>query len=298
MTKPNLFIVGAGKSGTTALHTYLSEHPQIFMSKIKEPDYFGRESLTTKDTADYFDLFSEAGDGMWVGESSTSYLRRVQAASAIHEYCPDAKIIIMLRNHPDLIYSFYWQRRMVGQEQKENFADALLPRPDKNNRTSKPALYWRLTYSQHIRRYLDHFGRENVHLIIYDDFKADTASAYAETLQFLGVDNFALPTLKVMNSRKQVRSGSMQKLALGVGLNFKTIQRIKRLKFVRVYMEKLMPDFVRNGAMNIMRKAYYSKESTPPLDQNLRHEMLNYFQSDTDELSQLIGKDLTFWYKQ
>src|SRR5215208_1272534 len=105
--RPNLFIIGAPKSGTTSLHRYLQEHPQIYMSRTKEPGYFApdvegsRSDLLFKHPdaePEYLALFANATNQKWVGESSTTYLMSRRAPSLIDDFAPDARLIAMVRN--------------------------------------------------------------------------------------------------------------------------------------------------------------------------------------------------------
>ena len=124
MKRPNFFIVGAPKCGTTALYQYLNEHPQIYMSDIKEPAYF-RQRSNFKTEADYLALFAGARDEIRLGEATPSYLRSPEATEAIYRFDPDAKIIIMLRDPVSLMMSTYSQDRVMGREKSPTFAEAL-----------------------------------------------------------------------------------------------------------------------------------------------------------------------------
>ena len=118
--RPNLFIVGAGKSGTTALYEYLNQHPAIFMSPVKEPHYFASDFYVKQSTSTfsrftdehaYLRLFENAADEVWLGEASPSYLPSTVAASEIYKFNPASRIIIMLRNPIEAIYAAYHQFR-------------------------------------------------------------------------------------------------------------------------------------------------------------------------------------------
>ncbi|MCP2728272.1 sulfotransferase family protein [Limnofasciculus baicalensis] len=102
MKKPNLFVVGAPKCGTTSMHNYLGQHPEIFMSSPKELHYFSRDidcfTGKIKELYNYLQLFDSAGNAKYIGESSPEYLYSEVASQQIKELCSDAKIIIMLRN--------------------------------------------------------------------------------------------------------------------------------------------------------------------------------------------------------
>ena len=296
MTRPNFFIVGAPKCGTTALYTYLAAHPQIFMPKVKEPMYFRGNSPYTSE-AQYLDLFRDAGDAPRIGEATPSYLRDPQATAAIHAFAPDAKIIIMLRNHADMIHSYYWQNRMTGREQTASLAESLAQQQaDPASRPANVPFYLRLVYAEHVERYFDLFGREQVQVIIFDDFRRDTPAVYRDTLHFLGVDDRFMPDFPKVNAGKGVRSPLLQRLTLALGLNVRNLRRL-RMSGLAQRLDALLPVQPRQSIMTALRRVYYSDDSPPPLDAALRRELQDAFRADTDRLSELLGRDLSFWYR-
>lgn len=125
--KPNFFIVGAAKAGTTSLWQYLRQHPDIFMPADigwKEPSYYC-DTYGVKDYDFYLALFKEAGSRKRIGKASTPYLSSLESAGRIHEACADAKIIIMLRNPVDRAFSLYKWMHRYGYENLTPFEAAL-----------------------------------------------------------------------------------------------------------------------------------------------------------------------------
>src|SRR3989339_415720 len=134
MRKPDFFIVGAPKSGTTAMCTYLKQHPEIFMPEKKESHFFGTDLNSPRFIRDkkiYLSLFSKAKDERRVGESSVWYLYSKKAASEIKEFSPSASIIIMLRNPVDMLYSQHSQFLYNGNEDIACFEEALNAEQDR-----------------------------------------------------------------------------------------------------------------------------------------------------------------------
>src|SRR5882672_1680365 len=110
MRKPDCFIVGAPRCGTTAMYTYLGQHPEIFMSARKEPHFFGTDLSSpalVRDEQQYLSLFAKAQNEKRAGEASVFYLYSQRAAREIHAFCPSARIIIMLRNPVEMMYSLH-----------------------------------------------------------------------------------------------------------------------------------------------------------------------------------------------
>ena len=202
MKRPNFFIVGAPRCGTTAMYHYLKAHPDVFMPDVKEPQYFGAD-LTFKrhprvETEDeYLKLFDAAKGESRLGEASPWYLHSEAAPFEIKNFCASAKIIIQLRNPVDMIYSLYSRNLLRGRETISDFATALEAEPERRQGRRIPAgtdstqavLYRRMgSYAPHVERYLKVFGAENVHFVIFDDIVSEPAKAYQSVLRFLEID--------------------------------------------------------------------------------------------------------------
>ena len=117
MKKPDLFLVGAPRCGTTALYTYLKQHPEIFLSRIKEPQFFAGflgEQRRIQNWPDYLSCFAGANGEKRIGEASVAYLAATNSARDIEAFSPEARIIIMLRNPLDVMHSLYHLRRFNG----------------------------------------------------------------------------------------------------------------------------------------------------------------------------------------
>jgi len=211
MVKPNFLIVGAPKSGTTSLAQYLGAHPDIFMAK-GEPRFFGTDIPCGRprlSESEYLSLFSMAADKPCRGEKSPVYLHSKLAAAEIHRFNPQTKILIMLRNPIDMVYSLHGQLAYKSfREDILDFSEALDAEADRRCGKRLPRKNWHpgvlfystiARYTEQIARYQLHFPAEQIHIIIFDDFISDTAVEYSKTLRFLGVaDNFR-PEFKVYN---------------------------------------------------------------------------------------------------
>ncbi|MBW2740321.1 MAG: sulfotransferase [Deltaproteobacteria bacterium] len=301
MRKPDFFIVGAPKCGTTALYSYLKQHPEIYMAR-KELHYFGAD-LTLRDHKkrlqfrEYLDAFSMVKHEKRVGEASVWYLYSKTAAEEIEELTPDAKIIVMLRNPVDMLYSQYFQLRLNGDEDLPTFEQALDAEEDRKMwqrlpKTSAPgpieALYYidTVKFAEQVQRYFTVFSREKVHVIIYDDFAKDTASVYRDTLDFLGVNRDFQPTFAVVNPCKKVRNIVLWRI-----MKFSPYR-------LQAAWRKLLPPPVRGLILKNVTQWNTKHEARPAMTQETHEHLQKILAPNVECLSKLLGRDLTYWTKE
>lgn len=292
--RPDFFIVGAPRCGTTAMYEYLRQHPQVFMPEHKEPMYFGADLTHLHEAlsdADYLRLFDDARPGQRVGEASTWYLYSTEAAGEIREFAPDARIIIMLRNPVEVMYSLHRELVFYGGENLVEFEAALAAEPErKRGRRLGPsrrpeAVYYRdvVRFADQVERYLDTFDRSRILFIVFDDFVRDLASSYAETLRFLEVDETYQPTFQRVNESKRPISPTFQSLVV----------RPPRP------IARLIPHLRRLPVAHQIRAAILSANSRsaerPPMSPELRARLTRELAPEVDRLSALIGADLSAW---
>ncbi|MFN3533080.1 MAG: sulfotransferase domain-containing protein [Candidatus Brocadia sp.] len=298
MTKPEFFIVGAPKCGTTAMQEYLRQHPDIFMPAMKEIHHFADDLLKQDDPflsrERYLSLFAGAGENQLVGEASVYYLFSKNAARNIKSFCPSAKIIIMLRNPVDVLYSRHAQLVYNGAENILDFEASLAAEEKRRNgkmipeniRIEKKLLHREVVkFTEQIKRYFDTFGRNKVHVIIYDDFKKDTAKVYRETIEFLHVDNSFQPDFKVINPNKRVRIRTLQHFLKTPPSAVRTIGKL------------LLPQSFRDVLLNRLKKFNTQYVPRQPMSPELRRRLQEEFTSEIKSLSELLERDLTHWGK-
>ena len=299
--KPDVFIVGAPKCGTTAMDHYLAAHPDIYMAK-KEMHAFGSDlrfgpQFYRRDQEAYLTEFAARNGERRAGEASVWYLFSTQAAAEIHAFNPEARIIIMLREPADMLYSLYYQFRFDGNEHLPTFEEALAAEDDRRagRRVSRQTylvqgLFYRETarYTEQVRRYFDVFGRERVHVIIYDDLAADVRAVYCRVLEFLGVDSTRIETdFQVINGNKSVKHSALRGL-----LNDPLI----RSTAVSIGRRLPRPIF---AALHDLERALWKinsrPEKRPPLAPEVREQLKREFAPEVARLSELLGRDLTHW---
>lgn len=294
MPRPDFFIVGAFKSGSTALYDGLRRHPQIFMPFHKEPLYFGND-LTRRygrmTAADYLRLFKNAKPNQRIGEASTWYLYSTSAAREIKDFSPDAQIIVVLRNPVDVMYAQHNQLIFNVIEDIPDFADALAAEPDRRAGRRLPPgpinvenLFYRhsVKFSEQLERYFEVFGRERVHVMLNDDMRRDGAAVVRGTLEFLGVDPTLAAAPPRSNENRRVRSPLVQRLIFAPKLLLPLAPFLRRFPLVRALRTRMLE-------MNSEAKPRAS------MDPELRRQLLDEFTPEIERLGTLIGRDLSSW---
>ncbi|MBA2254696.1 MAG: sulfotransferase, partial [Chloroflexi bacterium] len=215
--RPNFFIVGAPKCATTALWRYLSGHPEVFMPIVKEPHHFGsdiRSPLTVERRDRYLRLFAAAGDARAIGEASIWYLRSEDAAQEIAAFEPAARIIAMVREPVRQIRSLHNHYVARGIEEIADLGLALEAGTERfRGRLTGEVIvpdfldYRRVPrYAEQLERYRAVFPPEQIHVIVQEEFGADTPAGFAAVLRFLGVDDGYRPEFQRYGEARRSRN--------------------------------------------------------------------------------------------
>lgn len=294
---PDFFIVGAPKCGTTAMADYLGQHPDIGMCPRKETHYFVgdlRPRMKTKrgqgplSAERYTGLFADLQGERRRGEASVWYLYSPTSATEIRDFCPEASIVVMLRNPVEMLPSLHSEFVYVGIEPVEDFETALAL-DDERERSGAPRgfppLSYRsaIRYAEQLRRYIDAFGRERVHVIVYDDFREDTLGVFADACGFLGVDAGFIPAIEVVNPNKRVRSRAMRRLVRRPPEALRTVLHAVSTENMRRY-----------GGATLQRwNTRFERRSAVPdrVSEALRPEV----ERQVYELNELIALDVSAW---
>lgn len=293
---PDFFIVGAPKCGTTSLHHYLRQHPGIFMPAVKELNYFGSDRElrhTPKMSRDeYLSLFAGAKAGVRIGEASVSYLRSNVAAGEIVAFAPGAKAIVMLRDPVEMMHALHAELVFLGVEDLKDFGAAMAAEADRREGRRIPAalnnpraaLYREAaTFSEQLQRYFDALGRDRVHVIIFDDFRADTAAAVRETFRFLGVDDEFQPTLEVVNPAKVPRLRAVQRMLSSPP------------SWLRRAARSVVPRPTRKRIYRQVSRLNARAQARAPMDPELRASLVGEFAPEIGRLETMLSRDLAAW---
>jgi hypothetical protein len=299
--KPNLFIVGQPKTGTTALHQFLGQHPEIYMSSIKEPHFFCADFHLESDRAygkqrffdfrsesAYLQLFSKAKNVKVAGESSTNYLYSQVAAEKIYNFNPDAKIIIVLREPAKFLYSLHSHYVKFTEENEPDFLTALALETKRKQEealsprvTSPSYLYYseRVQYCQQVKRYCDRFKPEQIKVIIFEEFQSANEHIFREILEFLGVDPNFNPEYAAINVNKEVK--------------FKAVNNVINNPLAKSISKNLLSqefnDFVRE---NIVEKLLWHQAPKAKMPEEIELQLKQQYQPEVAKISELLQLDL------
>ncbi|EGV15968.1 sulfotransferase family protein [Thiocapsa marina] len=278
---PDFIIIGAHKAGTTSLHHYFDQHPDVFMTIVKEPNYFSfdptnpahvgakRSSYRVRSLSDYEALFSTSPPHNRRGEASPSYLHSKSAPFRIKELLPECRIVASLRNPVDRAYSAYLMA----------FRDGVTTLRVQEIRPGRDTWILQSLYAESLRRYLEVFQDEQLRFVLFDDLNANPSGVMQKLFRFVGVDpEFSVDTTYAFNP-----GGIPRNPILHRGLNV-----IKKIPKVQEYV----PKSVRRKIANIRDR---NLAKAPPLDPEVRSTWLDFFREDILSTQALIRRDLGHW---
>jgi hypothetical protein len=298
MPRPDFFIVGAPKCGTTAMTEYLSSHPEIFMSTPKEPHFFATDfprNRYVEDLDDYLKLFDTAPrECRRVGEASVWYLYSKTALEAIKAFQPDARIVVMLRNPVDMAVSLHAENLYNFNEEAEAFMTAYGLQAERAAGQALPAQcrnpimlqYTRLgCYSTWLSHLFGLFQRDRVHVVILEDFNRDADGEYRRLLAFLGLNTDGRVEFPKINERKTYRFKR---------IGFWLQHPPARLRILVAGLRQHTGIDLRRPAL-WLRRLVSRPAGRATLDPAARARVLDDFQADIDEVERLLGRRLDAW---
>ncbi len=301
---PTFFVAGAGKAGTTSLHSYLAQHPEVFMSPVKEPCYFADEirrgprseafekhlrhrsgvaadpdERIPPDLDAYRRLFEGVRNEKAIGESSAAYLWSPSAARNIQAMIPDAKIILILRDPAERAFSQYLHQLSTGLT-RSSFREHI-ERSLQCDRTEIGIYHPFLEagmYASQVQRFFDLFPQEQIRIYWYEEAWRDTAAMFGDIFSFLGVDAAFRPdTSERILERRSPRAA---------GLHY----WLKRWNFWYP-LRSLVPDSLRSR----MSAAFFRRGTDLKMDPRDRAWLVDYYREDVLRLSAMIERDLSSW---
>ena len=297
-TMPNFLIIGAAKAGTTFLWSVLRQHPDIFLSEMKEPRFFAFENCpprfggppyndytsvpTITRLSDYQALFAEAGAANARGEASTVYMYHPQdrPAERIRHYLPNVRLIALLRQPAERAFSNFVHAVSSGWEPHRDFTRALAEEPRRIRENWSYFLRYRHNsdYLSQLTPYFRRFDRRRIHVCLYDDLCADPLSLVRDIFRFLEVDDTFLPDLsRPINVSYFPRHRALHQW-------FRHFKQGKIFPRLPRPLAKLLAGGMRR--MNLVR---------PAIPHETRQQLTEEFARDRERLQELIGRDLSLW---
>ena len=296
MPFPNFFVIGAGRCGTTSLHNYLGQHPQVFVCRQKSPNYFvagdpapAREQPVARammrhwvtDRERYLSLFDEASNELAIGEVSPVYLQSANAPERIRSFCPEARHIAVLRQPVDRAYAHFLGRQRDGIEPPGSFSDRVSEElaaglPDRVAFGSYLACG---RYHHFLRGYFDRFPASHIRVYLLEDMGTDLDRLLRDLFGFLGVDpEFTPDTTARLNRSGTIRNPLLRAL---------WTRSVKQ----RIAARPHLPSALRRAA----GAPFLRDLDVPDLEPELARRLLDVFRDDIRRLEDLLQRDLSAW---
>lgn len=300
MPTPDFLIIGAPKSGTTSLYQYLQQHPQIYMSPLKEPHFFlfdgpspqpmngpydevrRREMIRSWDA--YQALFDGRRDELVSGEASIRYMYSPQACDSIKRRLPKVKLIVLLRNPVDRAYSSYRRDVQHGNESKVSFKVALADGERREREGWFIGTHERLGfYHAYLQRFYDTFDASQIRVYLYDELRNDPVALTRDLFGFLGVDDTFQPDMSVkFNVTGTIQNPFWRLLWM-------------RTRGLRASLLPFIPMGFRGRFFDFIASQPVKKAESLPISLELRRQLMEVYRDDTLQLQELIQRDLTSW---
>ncbi|NEO98670.1 MAG: sulfotransferase domain-containing protein [Symploca sp. SIO2E9] len=285
---PNFLIIGAMKSGTTTLYDSLNAHPQIYMSRLKEPHFFsydGTENFPITNLEDYQALFRGVSNETAIGEASTTYLFNSKAPERIRHYIPKAKLIAILRDPAERAYSLYLMRYRANQLKTQisdyeilNYFAQLVHKKSGGTLNER--------YCASLKRYLSIFDQEQIKICFYQDLKSDPNTLLQDIYKFLGVDE----NLLIHKPIKRSNTG-------GIPSNKSLHTSLENLKkSFNATIGPLLPESLFQPLESIytsLRNRNLVK--APPLPREIRKQLIEIYREDILHLQDFLQRDFSKW---
>jgi Sulfotransferase domain. len=297
MTMPNFLIIGAAKSGTTSLYYYLKQHPQIYMSPIKEPRFFAFDGIkmdfrgpgdrelncqTITEIEAYRALFQAASNETAIGEASTLYIYNPRVPERVRHYVPNMKLIAILRNPVEQAYSSFMRLARDGLEPLTDFAEAI--QQEENRIYNHWSFTWhykqRGFYYIQLKRYFDLFDPDQIRIYLHEDFYNDQVGVLQDIFRFLGLDDTFVPDVSLKHNVSGLpRSRILHTFFAGPGM----------IKFA---LERIIPEKVRWRIRIGLIHRNLTKLTLLP---DVRRQLIQDYREDILKLQGLIQRDLSGW---
>ena len=298
-TLPTFLVIGAAKAGTTAVYEFLRQHPQVFMSPVKEPHFFALEGepiaffgpgdaesinrVGINDLNRYRALFAGAGGYRARGEGSVSYLYSPRAPRRIAEHLAEVRLIAVLRDPVERAYSTYLYQRSRGLEPAATFADALADEPRRIAGGWHHIWHYRAMgdYGAQLARYLEVFEKDRMLICFYDDLVHDAHAFMRRGFHFVGVDEGLRLDTRVAPGASGVPRYPLLETVLF------------RNRALKRSLRAALPERLLARVGSRLRRRTLAR---PPLDPALAASLRQGYRRDLETVEAITGRDLSDWY--
>ena len=274
---PNFLVIGAARSGTTALYHALSEHPDVFMPTVKEPHFFTTQ--WSRGRAWYEDLFANHVAQRAIGEASVSYTYPMyeDTEERILATLGRVRLVYVVREPISRAHSHFLYYQNYKQSEKGSFAEAI---------RDNPIYLGASDYASWVRRYRAAFGRDALHVVVYDDLERDPIATVQGVYAFLGVDASVAP----VSAGERTNASFVNKRPLVL----KAYRRLSKTALRRA-VESRLPHRWRSRIRNVVRSVVADKRAQPTVDSEVHRELARHFAPQIADLETLIDRDLSSW---
>jgi hypothetical protein len=292
---PNFFIVGAARAGTTSLYSYLAQHPQIFVSSLKEPHFFSGVEPRPEERhlikcvtrePEYLALFYGGDAFLARGEASTSYLWSEKAPVLIKQHIPEARIIVLLRDPVERAYSHYLLDIREGRLRRPFFQALMEDFESSSKGWFTSNLYVELGfYYQQVERYYRVFQPNNILILMFQDLINDPSQVLFQVTSFLGVDPKYVPYIDTESAHNLYAAPRNQLAQRMLFWGRRPILRLPRAIYKRM-APKTLQGFFRK---RVLRK----RSSKPTMDMQARLFLQGIYEPNVQALEHLLQRDLS-----
>lgn len=283
--RPNFFIVGAPKCGTTAWVEYLSRHPEVYFNPLKETNFFATDfprhrAVTSLES--FLELYADAGPASVLGEGSPLHLRSEEAARNIKAFNPDAKILIMLREIGSFIPSLHNQKLVNGDETDPDLARVWAQsgparRPPASCREPKLLDYKKAgAFADQVSRYLEAFGASQVRVAWMEDWRDNPGDFHRFLLDFLGLEHQGIDAYAPVNVARRYKSRLVAALLHDRRVVKPAIRLLRRAGIGPL------------GIYTRVREANLTEGYHAPVPEELIAEIRAHYREDTERLHRLL----------
>lgn len=309
---PNFFLAGVPKAGTSSLYAYLQQHPHVYMCWPKEPTFFGgadllpdayrdrlvRGSLRDRDGVqrhwrglrvpgkrwliaeweDYLELFHDVRGEVAIGDASVDYFWLPSAAQAIHARVPDARLVFMLRDPAERLFSEYlaslWRHPPF-----QSFRAQFLEAADRADPWQGLKVHVG-RYTAHLLRFWELFPRDQIRIHLYDDYRSNARAVLRDIFEFLGID----PDQPVDLSRRD---------------NEPIVPRFPRLHALRrrIFGDTALTTWLPEAGRRPLGRLYRRSRQAVSMDSADRAIVVDYYRREIQRTAELIGRDLSAWLR-